>query len=99
MSSRQAVLTRPTVTLVSKRKGPSSCRRNKRASLELFSALNVILDAVSSLNLRDLEAEAKADRGESAIKAAAESSKGKDKVAEPDWENIPFKPRPYHSLV
>jgi hypothetical protein len=41
-----------------------------------------------------LEAEVKADRGESSSKAAAESSKGKDKVAEPDWEDIPFNPVP-----
>jgi hypothetical protein len=48
--------------------------------------------------MRDLEAEAKADRGESSSKAAAESSKGKDKVAEPDWEDIPFKPVPITPL-
>jgi hypothetical protein len=63
---------------------------SKEKGEELFRALNVILDVVSSLNLRDLEAEAKADRGESSSKGAAESSKGKDKVAEPDWEDIPF---------
>jgi hypothetical protein len=34
---------------------------SKEKGEELFRALNVILDAVSSLNLRDLEAEAKAD--------------------------------------
>jgi hypothetical protein len=62
----------------------------KEKGKELFRALNVILDAITGLNLRDLEAEAKADRGESSSKAAAESSKGKDKVADPDWENIPF---------
>jgi hypothetical protein len=33
----------------------------KEKGEELFRALNVILDAVSSLNLRDLEAEAKAN--------------------------------------
>jgi hypothetical protein len=56
---------------------------SKEKGEELFCALNVIIDAVSSLNLRDLEAEAKADRRESSSKTAAESSKGKDKVAEP----------------
>jgi hypothetical protein len=66
----------------------------KEKGEELFCALNVILDAVSSLNLRDLEAEAKADRGESSSKAAADSSRGKDKDAEPDWEDIPFNPVP-----
>jgi hypothetical protein len=50
---------------------------SKERGEELFRALNVILDAVSSLNLRDLKAEAKADRGESSSKAAAESSKEK----------------------
>jgi hypothetical protein len=90
MSSRQAVLTRPTVTVVSE--GKRSLFMSKEKGEELFGAFNVILNAVSSLNLRDLEAEAKADRGESSSKAAAESSKGKDKVAEPDWEDIPFNP-------
>jgi hypothetical protein len=71
---------------------------SKEKGEELFRALNVILDAVSSRNLRDLEAEAKADRGESSSKAAAESSKGKDKVAEPDWEDIPFNPVPITPL-
>jgi hypothetical protein len=71
---------------------------SKEKGEELFRALNVILDAVSSLNLRDLEAEARADRGESSSKAAAESSKGKDKVAEPDWEDIPFNPVPITPL-
>jgi hypothetical protein len=70
----------------------------KKKGEELFCALNIILDAVSSLNLRDLEAEAKADRGESSSKAAAESSKGKDKVAEPDWEDIPFNTVPITPL-
>jgi hypothetical protein len=72
---------------------------SKERGEELFCALYVILlDAVSSLNLRDLEAEAKADRGESSSKPAAESSKGKDKVAEPDWEDIPFNPVPITPL-
>jgi hypothetical protein len=53
---------------------------------------------VSSLNLRDLEAETKADQGESSSKAAAESSEGEDKVAEPDWEDIPFNPVPITPL-
>jgi hypothetical protein len=71
---------------------------SKERGEELFRALNVILDAVSSLNLRDLEAEARADQGESSSKVAAESSKGKGKVAEPDWEDIPFNPVPITPL-
>jgi hypothetical protein len=70
----------------------------KEKGKELFCALNVILDVVSSLNLRDLEAEAKADRGESSSKAAANSSRGKDKVAEPDWEDISFNSVPITPL-
>jgi hypothetical protein len=70
----------------------------KEKGEELFCALHVILDAVSSLNLRDLEAEAKANRRESSSKAAAQFSKGKDKVAEPDWEDIPFNPVPITPL-
>jgi hypothetical protein len=71
---------------------------SKEKGEELFCALNVILDAITILNLRDLEAEAVAERGESSTKAAAESSKGKDKVANPDWEDIPFNPVPITPL-
>jgi hypothetical protein len=70
----------------------------KEKGEELFRALNIILDAVSSLNLRELEAEAKVDREEFSSKAAAGSLKGKDKVAEPDWEDIPFNPVPITPL-
>jgi hypothetical protein len=52
----------------------------KEKGEELFRALNIILDAITGLNLRDLEAEAVANRGESLSKAATESSKEKDKV-------------------
>jgi hypothetical protein len=62
----------------------------KERGNELFRALNVIFDAVSSLNVRNLKVEAKANRGESSNKAAAGSSKKKDNVAESDWEDIPF---------
>jgi hypothetical protein len=73
-------------------RGKRSLFMSKEKGKELFCALNVILDAVSSLNLRDLEAEARANRRESSSKAAAESSKEKEKVAEPDWKDIPFNP-------
>jgi hypothetical protein len=63
---------------------------------ELFHALNTIIDAVTALNLRDLEAEAAAaiaaDRGESSMQGASASSNGKDKVADLDWEDIPYNP-------
>jgi hypothetical protein len=65
---------------------------SKEQGKELFRALNAILNAITSLNLRDWEAEAVADRGESSTKAATKSSKGKVKVVNPDWEDVPFHP-------
>jgi hypothetical protein len=69
---------------------------SKERKEELFRALNTILDADTALNFRDLEAEAAAavaaDRGESLTQGALASSKGKDKVADPDWEDIPYNP-------
>jgi hypothetical protein len=71
---------------------------SKERKEELFRALNTILDAVTALNLMDLEAEAAAavaaDRGETSTHGASASSRGKDKVADPDWENIPYNPAP-----
>jgi hypothetical protein len=67
---------------------------SKERKEELFRALNTILDAVTALNLRDLEAEAAttvaADRGKTSTQGASAFSKGKDKVANPDWEDIPY---------
>jgi hypothetical protein len=67
---------------------------SKERKEELIRALNTILDAVTALNLRDLEAEAAAavaaDQGETSTQGASASSKGKAKVADPDWEDIPF---------
>jgi hypothetical protein len=71
---------------------------SKEKGEKLFRALNVILDAITGLNLRDLEAEAVADRGNSSTKAATQSSKGKDKVDDPDWEDVPFNPVPITPL-
>jgi hypothetical protein len=69
---------------------------------ELFCALNTILDAVTALNLRDLEAEAAAtvadDQGETSTQGASAPSKGKDKVADPEWEDIPYNPIPITPL-
>jgi hypothetical protein len=54
---------------------------SKERKEELFYALNTILDAVTALNLKDLEAEAAAtiaaDRGETSTQGASASSKGK----------------------
>jgi hypothetical protein len=75
---------------------------SKERKEELFRALNTILDAVTALNLRDLEAEAAAavaaDRGETSRKGASAFSKGKDKVANPDREDIPYNPVPITPL-
>jgi hypothetical protein len=71
---------------------------SKEKGKEFFRALNAILDAMSSLNLRDLEAEAAADRGESSTEAATKSSEGKVKVANLDWEDIQFHPIPITPL-
>jgi hypothetical protein len=75
---------------------------SKERKEELFRALNTILDAVTALNLRDLEAEAAsgvaADQGETSTQGASASSKGKAKVANPDWEDIPFNPVPITPL-
>jgi hypothetical protein len=75
---------------------------SKERSEELFRALNTILDDVTALNLRDLEAEAAAavaaDQGETSTQGASASSKGKAKVANPDWEDVPFNPVPITPL-
>jgi hypothetical protein len=75
---------------------------SKERGEELFCALNTILDAVTALNLRDLEAEdaaaVAADQGETSTQGASASSKGKAKVANPDWEDIPFNPVPITPL-
>jgi hypothetical protein len=67
---------------------------SKEREAELFRALNTILDAVTALNLRDLEAKATAavaaDREETSTQGALASSKGKDKVTDPNWEDIPY---------
>jgi hypothetical protein len=71
---------------------------SKERKEELFPALNTILDVVTALNLRDLEAEVAAaiaaDRGKTSSQGASTSSKGKNKVADPDWEDIPYDPVP-----
>jgi hypothetical protein len=101
MVSRRAAISRPPVTLVSEGKGPSLHVEPERKE-ELFRALNTILDAVTALNLRDLEAEVvaavAANRGETSTQGAPASSKGRDKVANPDREDIPYNPVPITPL-
>jgi hypothetical protein len=86
----RAAISRPTVTVVSEGKVPLSMSKEREE--ELLRALNTILDAVTALNLRDLKAKAvaavAADQGETSTQGASASSKGKAKVANPDWEDI-----------
>jgi hypothetical protein len=57
---------------------------------ELFRALHAIIDAVTNLNLRDLEAEAKALSSSSEAGTSASGSvKGKAKDPDPDWTEVP----------
>jgi hypothetical protein len=66
---------------------------SKERGEELFEALHGLLDAISVLKLKDLEAVA--ERGETSTGAATEFSK---KVANPDWEDVPFHPVPITPL-
>jgi hypothetical protein len=67
MVSRRASISCPSVSLVSEGKGPSLHVKGAQRGVILCS-LNTILDAVTALNLRDLEAKAAAalaaDHGE-----------------------------------
>jgi hypothetical protein len=75
---------------------------------KLFRALHDIIDAVTNLNLRDLEAEAKAasasDKGQAesstqgASTSASASSKGKVKDPDPNWTEVPYNPVPITPL-
>jgi hypothetical protein len=75
---------------------------------KLFRALHAIIDAVTNLNLRDLEAEAKAasasDKAQAesstqgACTSASASSKGKAKDSDPDWTEVPYNSVPITPL-
>jgi hypothetical protein len=67
---------------------------------ELFRALHAIIDAVTNLNLRDLEAEAKASSSSSAEEgiSAKASAWGKAKDPNPDWTEVPYNPVPITPL-
>jgi hypothetical protein len=81
---------------------------SKERGEELFRALHSLLDAVTNLNLRDLEAEAKAAsaskkaRAESSTQgastSASASSKGKAKDPDPDWTEVLYNPVPITPL-
>jgi hypothetical protein len=70
---------------------------------ELFRALHAIIDAVTNLNLRDLEAEAKASSSSSSSFAeegtsAKASARGKARDPNPDWTELPYNPVPITPL-
>jgi hypothetical protein len=67
---------------------------------ELFRALHAIIDAVTNLNLRDLEAKAKALSSSSAEEgtSAKASARGKAKDPSPDWTEVPYNPIPITPL-
>jgi hypothetical protein len=81
---------------------------SKEKGEELFHALHSHLDAVTNLNLRDLEAEAKAasasEKAQSesstqgASTSASASSKGKAKDPDPDWTEVLYNPVPITPL-
>jgi hypothetical protein len=67
---------------------------------ELFRALHASIDAVTNLNLRDLEAEAKASSSSSAKEGTSSktSAKGKAKDSSPNWTEVPYNPVPITPL-
>jgi hypothetical protein len=72
---------------------------SKERGEELFQALHSLLDAVTNLNLGDLEAEAKAEvSSQGAGTSASASAKGKAKDPDPDWTEVPYNPVPITPL-
>jgi hypothetical protein len=81
---------------------------SKERGAELFRALHAIIDAVTNLNLRDLEAEAKAAVASEKVQAQSStqgastfvsaSSKGKAKDPNPDWTEVSYNPVPITPL-
>jgi hypothetical protein len=76
-------------------RGERSLFMSKEKGKELFWALRSLLDAITGLNLKDLEAEA---QGKSSNQRTVISSKGKDKDPNPDWTEVPFHPVPITPL-
>jgi hypothetical protein len=72
---------------------------SKERGEDLFRALHNLLDAVTNLNLRDLEAEAKAlSSSQEAGTSASASAKGKAKDPDPNWTEVPYDPVPITPL-
>jgi hypothetical protein len=99
-------LSRPTLHWYQRGKVPLFM--SKERGEELFRALHILLDAVTKLNLRDLEGEAKAATSLQEAKAesstqgastsASASAKGKAKDPDPDWTEVPYNPVPITPL-
>jgi hypothetical protein len=73
---------------------------SEERGMELFRALHAIIDAVTNLKLRDLEAKAKASSSSSAEEgtSAKASARGKAKNPNPDWTEVPYNPVPITPL-
>jgi hypothetical protein len=72
---------------------------SKERGKELFRALYGLLDAVTNLNLRNLEAEAKAEvSSQGAGASASASARGKAKDPDSDWTEVPYNPVPITPL-
>jgi hypothetical protein len=72
---------------------------SKEKGAELFRALHAIIDAVTNLNLRDLEAETKALSSSAKEGASAKASaRGKAKNHNPDWTTVSYNPVPITPL-
>jgi hypothetical protein len=105
MFSRRAVETRPTVTMVSEGKKSLSMSGEKEY---LDAALDGLLTAISRLEVGgwyavwEAAGRARAEEGaesrEPSSVPAPPSFEGKDKVANPNWEDIPFNPVPITPL-
>jgi hypothetical protein len=66
---------------------------SKERGTELFRALHAIINAVTNLNPRDLEAEARASTSSpEAGTSASASGKGKAKDPNLDWTEVPYNP-------
>jgi hypothetical protein len=66
---------------------------SEKRGAELFLALHAIINAVTNLNLRDLEAEAKASSSSAEEGTSAKAyAKGKAKEHDPNWTKVPYNP-------
>jgi hypothetical protein len=72
---------------------------SKERGAELSRALHAIIDAVTNLNLRDLEAEVRASSScLEAVTSRSASVKGKAMDPNPDWTEVPYNQVPITPL-